>query len=203
MTQNSPSEELTLFDIESGISGLVNERDECETDAEREQVDQAIAAYIAAEITKVDGIRSYMLHCQIMSAAAQEEAERQRVRAKQWEARAANLKAMCLRVLQSAGKKKVEGRTGALMVKGNGGLAPLNVTDESMIPEECCVYAGKIAGPLWLRTVVVCPWLEQPFAGEAVKMERQVVNGLVRDSLKVGPVAGAFLGDRESHLEIK
>lgn len=194
---------LSLFDIEQGLAAVLSEYEDCESDAERANVQQAIEAYVAAEVAKVDGIRSYLRHCGIMATAAKEEAQRFNERARAWEARESRLKEACLRVMDSAGKKKLEGNTGTLLVKGNGGLAPLNKTDESMIPDECCYFVGKVAAPLWLRTVKQCPWLENEFAGDSVKMERTVDNKLVRDALAKGPVAGAFLGERDRHLEVR
>lgn len=194
---------LTLFDIERALVDLLSEYEECQNDDERTNVQNAIEAYVAAEVEKVDGVRAYLRHSEIMAAAAQQEAERFRERAKAWQSRADRLKDACLRIMSGAGKKKLEGRTGALLVKGNGGLAPLVITDETMIPEECVVYTGKIAGPLWLRTLKQCPWMEAEFAGSSVQMKREVNNGLVREALAKGPVAGAFLTDREKHLEVK
>ena len=194
---------LSLFEIERALVDLLAEYEDCQDDAERANVQTAIEAYVAAEVQKVDGVRAYLRHCEIMAAAAQEEAERFRDRSKAWGNRAERLKDACLRVMTAAGKKKLEGRTGSLLAKGNGGLAPLVVTDATMLPEECVVYEGKVAGPLWARTLKQCPWLEPEFAGAAVKMERSANNAAIREALGKGPVAGAYLDERGKHLEVK
>lgn len=194
---------LTLFDIERGLVEVLAEYEECQNDEDRANCQNAIEAYCRAEVDKADGIAAYLRHCAFMAQAAQEESERMRERAKAWKARSDRLKDACLQIMLLAGKKKIEGHTSTLSARANGGLAPLMITDASMIPEDCTWYEGKVRGPLWLRTVAQCPWLDGMFAGDDVKMERTISNSAVRESLAKGPVAGAYLDSRGQSLQVK
>src|SRR6266851_3241791 len=111
----SPSElttqSLTLFQLESELRELMDFRDSEELTAEELQaVDIQIATYVAKEIAKVDNLRAYMRHCQIMSEAAKQEAELQAKRANSWKNRLDYLKGCCLDAMNLMGKKKLEGR---------------------------------------------------------------------------------------------
>ena len=144
--------ELSLYAIESDLVNLIEMREqvreELGADATPEDIaeetaaiDNAIALYIKSEITKVDNIRAFWRHCELMRDAAKEEARVQSDRSKAWGARLDRLKATCALVMESipfpAGKpKKLEGRTGALYLKANGGKQAVEVTDESLVPDE-------------------------------------------------------------------
>ena len=141
--------ELSLYQIESGLADLIEMRETCvgsgddpQTDYEHQirVIDEAIRQYIETEIRKVDGIRSFWRHCELMRDAAKIEAEQQAKRSAQWAGRLERLKSMCKTVMESMpwpeGKpKKLEGRTGALYLKANGGKA-VEITDRGLVPPE-------------------------------------------------------------------
>ena len=126
---------LSLYDVSRQLVELMTFRDEEElTDEEREAVDGEILRYIAAEVTKVDNLRGYLRHCEVMEEAHRKEAEKQTGMARIWEEREKRLKNYVLRALAAAGKTRVEGKTGVLRVQGNGGQAPMEIFDENAIP---------------------------------------------------------------------
>ena len=89
-----------------------------------------------------------------MRDAAKEEARVQSERSKAWGARLDRLKATCALVMESipfpAGKpKKLEGRTGALYLKANGGKQAVEVTDESLVPDELCTVTVTMPMDVW------------------------------------------------------
>ncbi len=129
---------ISLFELESGLVDLVREREDIaegpdsdEKTAQLMVVDNAIREWLGREIRKVDGIRNYIRHCEVMSAAAMEEANCQLERSRLW--------------------------SGEIRVQGNGGLQPLNITDESMIPEEFFRYEGWISSPV-MHNLANCAW---------------------------------------------
>ena len=166
---------LSLFEIERDLAVLMDARAEADCEDGIKACDQALAEYAAREVAKVDGIRAYLRHCEVMEEAATAEADIQRARAKAWGSRAEALEKACLLALEAAGKKSVEGRTGKLSVRNNGGKQPLVIDDESKLPS---VYTPMI--------------ITNPVDREAVR--RDLENGI--------PVPGAHLGERGKHLSI-
>lgn len=125
---------LTLFDIESAWMDLIQAREEAEElidPAEREAgliaVDNAIAEYVAREVSKVDGIRAVCRRLKLEAEAAEAESDRQRVRMKRAEDLLAKIKICAQVAIEMTGKKRIEGKTGYLLLKGNGGVRPLQV----------------------------------------------------------------------------
>jgi myo-inositol catabolism protein IolC len=139
-------------------------------------VDQAIQEYAQREIAKVDTLRSYLRHCEVMEKAHREEAERQTRMAQLWEERDRRLKSYVLRALEAAGKTRVEGKTGVLKVQRNGGLAPMEIFDESSIP-----------------TKYTPMQISYPLDKEALR----------RDLAAGKDVPGARLGERGVHLRVE
>ncbi len=171
--------ELTqsLWNIEQGWSALLTEREDmleqlvaCQVakqpEAEAEaaahlcRIDEAIVAHAKREVRKVDGIRGIWKHLQMQHAAATEEARVQSARAKAIEANLNALKSAVQITMEEmpwvAGKtRKLEGRLGALYLKGNGGRRAVTITDEAMVPDEFCVYEGRIRGDIWNALLLV------------------------------------------------
>ena len=166
---------LSLWDIESGLHELMEAREEADATGIL-AIDQAILDYIHREIEKVDGVRAYLKHCDIMAKAAREEANRQQERAQRWESRRDRLRTFCLMTLEAFGRKRLEGRTGSISIRANGGLRPLVITSEADIPERFKIqvvsYQIDKAG---LRVVLE--------AGETVP--------------------GAHLEERKNHIEVR
>lgn len=208
--------ELSLYAIESDLVNLIEMREQAteemlaikdgstpEHDAAMEAIaviDNQIREYITAEIRKVDNIRAFWRHCELMRDAAKEEARVQSDRSKAWGARLDRLKATCALVMESipfpAGKpKKLEGRTGVLLLKANGGKQAVEVTDESLVPDELCTVTVTMLAIEWhrgtnLRTISVGP--------------RTPSRSLIGEQLANGEgVPGARLAERGNHVECK
>ena len=115
--------DLSLYTIESDLANLVEMREQAqarvvanetrtddeiteEDDAlgdpfqELKVIDDQIREYVTAEIRKVDNIRSFWRHCELMRDAAKEEARVQSERSKAWGARLDRLKATCALVME-------------------------------------------------------------------------------------------------------
>ena len=119
------NENLSLYHIEQDLAELMGARDE-ELQAINEgtrkdadglaAIDQAIKEYAAREVAKVDSIRGYLRWAKVQADAAEDEAERQDARAKLLRAGMDRLKEFVVSVMNTAGKKAIEGKTGKLMV---------------------------------------------------------------------------------------
>ncbi len=102
----------------------------------------------------MDGIRSYLKHAEMMSEAALKEAETQKSRGLAWLARAVRLKEFCRMVMEGMDWKpeqvrKLEGRSGSITLKANGGRQALELTDASLLPEEFYSKRVTIPGFIW------------------------------------------------------
>lgn len=172
---------LSLYQIESELAELVEFRESCETDEERKVADTQILAYVEREVRKVDGIRSYLKHCEMMAAAAKEEATLQSGRARAWQNRVDGLKDAVLGVMQLRELKKLEGRTGFLMVKGNGGLQKLDITDETLVPPQYCEVTVTMSVADWL--FAQAEFLKRGVGVGNMIATRQVKTDLVRKAL--------------------
>lgn len=128
--------DLSLFDVERALHELMDVWQEAETPEAIAAAELAIRAYAEAEVRKVDGIRRYIRVCTDQAAAAKAEAQVQIGRQRTWEARRDRLMQFTLDVMNSFGVKKLPGATGSLMVKGNGGLAPLSIVSQDLLPGE-------------------------------------------------------------------
>ena len=185
------NENLSLYHIEQDLAELMGARDE-ELQAINEgtrkdadglaAIDQAIKEYAAREVAKVDSIRGYLRWAKVQADAAEDEAERQDARAKLLRAGMDRLKEFVVSVMNTAGKKAIEGKTGKLMVKGNGGVEPLVIADESLIPDELCWMEGRIRADLWLALGETVPGLI-PESSIAFSLKRVPSNTLVREAL--------------------
>ena len=168
--------DLSLYTIESDLSNLIEMREQAQAELyaittlgespERTEatealkiIDDQISQYIGAEIRKVDNIRSFWRHCELMRDAAKAEAETQAQRAKAWASRLDRLKETCRSVMETipfpTGKpRKLEGRTGSLLLKANGGKQAVEISDESMVPDELCTVTVTMSAALWNAAAV-------------------------------------------------
>jgi hypothetical protein len=159
----------------------------------------AIAEYVRSEVRKVDGIRAYLKHWQMLSAAAKAESEIQGARHRALENRINRLKEISRAAMEEIGVKRLEGTTGVLRVQKNGGKVPVVVTDPLLVPDEYVVYEGRIRGVAWAAVRDFGPngWIQR----EDVQMERKVLANAIQADLEKGiPVPGAYLGERGEHL---
>ena len=187
---------LTLWTIEDSLLQLVAAREDAAADMEISEderrdrlqvIDTALADYIRQEITKVDNVRSYLMHCKLMADAARAERAAMEARVRIWEARESRLKGICISALDAADKKRVEGKTGSLSVRGNGGLQPLVVDQPEMVPDEVCVWVGTVGPAVWKRIQMLA------ITDPATKLERQPSNAAIREALgKPCPECGAL-----------
>lgn len=173
---------LSLFDIERGLHELMDAWQEAATPEAVAQAEQAIQAYAEAEVRKVDGIRAYLRACETQMQAAKAEMNAQAQRVRMWEARRDRLKAFVFETMQSFGVRKIEGATGSLSIRGNGGVEPLTITDPELIPDEFCTVTITLAADMWADDDM------QTFFGgwhsdEYKVAPREPVNALIRAEL--------------------
>lgn len=144
---------MSLWNIEQGLADLMEQREELlandpfdnldrEAHAARlVDIDLAIAEYVKAEVRKVDNIRGLVKHLEMIRDAAWKESDVMKNRAQAADRQLTVLKSAIQVTMEEMewreGKlRKLEGKTGSISLKGNGGRQPVVITDEALIPEE-------------------------------------------------------------------
>jgi hypothetical protein len=165
---------MSLWNIEQGLADLFEQREELltnpppiETLGDDQQtayavmlteVDLAIAEYIKAEVKKVDGVRGWWKHLEMIRDAAKAEAKAMQDRAQVFDRQLTVLKNAIQITLEEmewrAGKpRKLEGKIGSISLKGNGGRQPVVITDEALIPNEFQLVTMTISADAYERVL--------------------------------------------------
>jgi len=204
---------LSLYQIESDLAQLVRMREEVretlgenatpeDIAQELQAIDNAIRQYVRAEIRKADSIADYLLTLDRLAGEPKQrkegtirceldlEIDRLRERRDALRTRAEHLKEIVKAVMSGMdwkpGKpRKLEGLRHNLRLVGNGGVQPLVITDESLIPDDLCVWVGEIDGPAWRyleRLINSHPNFARSVSA-SVRMVRQPSNAAVRARL--------------------
>lgn len=122
-----------LVAIQDHLEALFDTYDmTAEGSPEREALTMEIALYLEAEIRKVDSIAGYLAHCESQQGFASEEIKRLQERKKSWERKQQRLEDYIQRVMEAAGKTKLEGRVSTLALRA---CPPsVEVVDQSQVP---------------------------------------------------------------------
>jgi metal-dependent amidase/aminoacylase/carboxypeptidase family protein len=212
---------MTLWNIEQGLADLFERREELlsnpppfgasaddpdETyDRQLMAVDVAIASYIKAEVQKVDGVRGWWKHLEMIRDAAKAEAKTMQDRAAAADRQLTVLKNAIQITLEEmewrAGKpRKLEGKTGSISLVGNGGRQPVVITDEALIPDEYRTVTVKMNAELWRK---ICAALPDLAGMQECRKEPNLT--LIYNALESGMdgVPGAVLAPLGSHVRVK
>lgn len=203
---------MTLWNIEQGLADLFEQREELAAIEGAESVyyvdlaavDLAIAAYMKAEVQKVDGVRSWWKHLEMMRDAARDEADTMHDRAQAFDRQLTVLKSAILVTLEEmefrAGKpRKLEGKTGSISLVGNGGRRPVVITDEALVPDEYQTVTVKMKASSYRTLLVEHPTLEI-FASKPEPNLTLIYNALESG---IDGVPGAVLAPLGSHVRVK
>jgi hypothetical protein len=157
-----PVLDLTLHQLETELAQLVEYRQERLADTVDRPSEEEIAAldaeiqrYQIAGPAKVSGVAAIFRSWRAKRETARAEANRLLQIVKHYECMEARLKEYAAGVLEKLpapkkGCRKLVGADGSqLLLKGNGGVQPLEITDAAAVPDDLCVYVLKLAGPEW------------------------------------------------------
>ena len=204
---------MTLWNIEQGLADLFEQREELmapeasgvESLAELQQIDLAIADYIKAEVQKVDGVRGWWKHLEMIRDAAKAEAKAMQSRAEVFDRQLTVLKNAIQITLEEmefrAGKpRKLEGKTGSISLVGNGGRRPVVITDETLIPDEYRTVTVRMNAELWRK---VCAALPDLAGLQECRKEPSMT--AIYNALESGMdgVPGAVLAPLGAHVRVK
>jgi hypothetical protein len=79
--------------------------------------------------------------------------------------------------MDAAGKQRLEGHTGTLRIKGNGGVEPLVLDNPPLIPDDYCVWQGQISAAQFRQFSL------ELMTDPITKLERRPSNALIREGL--------------------
>lgn len=198
---------LTLYQLDEELTSLlsyrqerVEDRDSPASSEELEAVDGAIAAYMAQLPRKVDNVASFIRHCEGLI----EEDDREIARYKAHKAAVAEnlerIKSCAAVVLErqpmpAKGCRKLVGAHSTLMLKGNGGVQPLVISDPLMVPDELCTWRGELShATMTALLAAVQMWAEDDrieghITTRLLGLARTPSNSLIREAL-LQPCAG-------------
>lgn len=234
MTAEIEKPKFTLMEIESALSELLTARAEAEEmpEAEREQalaaVDDALAEYVSREVQKADSIIGFCRNLKRAMEAAKEDRDYYAKRAEFLKRTLDRVKDLTHTAMEFVGKKRIDGRNGYLMLKGNGGVEPLTIDDPAMIPDEFKVVRVTMSAkdfnrlrPIIAKMAITIPAIDAEVSQSRIReaLAQPCWNcggeGTMPDAFDgVGPCAvcdgsgkntvpGAHLEPRGSHVEIR
>jgi hypothetical protein len=158
---------MPLWQIEQELETLLDTLAGC-PDELRPELEARIAAYVTAEIDKVDRIGAVLSSLDSVAANAKTEIERLRERQQSAERRARQLEQYVLRVLRERDSRQLNGRNVTFTVRRSEALI---IDDPNVVPDE------------WKRKTLVVDIPKDP-------LKRAIKSG--------GDVPGAHIEERES-----
>lgn len=215
--QPNPLPDLTLFHLDAELQALVLYREERAADTadpitpeELAAIDGEITKYLEALPKKVSGVVAVIRDWKAKQEIARQECDRYAGIVRHFEAVEKRLKEYCAVILErqpmpAKGARKLTGADGSMiMLKGNGGLQPLEITDEAQLPDDCKKATITIPLNLWQD---VFSAISDSMADEVSRNITVVIapdQGAIRAVIQAeGGVPGARLLDRGSHVEIR
>lgn len=147
---------LSLYSLTDDLAQLLAERAEMvEGREDTAEVDTAIEQYMAALPDKVDAVVHVLRTLESIETLAAEEIARLTARRRAAASNRERLEQYCCSILEQQpkpkrGSRKLEGATSTLALKGNGGVEPLDITDESLVPDEYCMAEIRMPWNEWL-----------------------------------------------------
>jgi hypothetical protein len=157
---------LELFEMRAEAQQLVTDAGPvatwpdgiCQAAEDLKVLDEQIALYMAALPAKVDGVRAVWRRIEVLIQEAADEVKFQSRRGQHLKADLDRLKDYCQRCMEliewpAKKPRKLEGRNGYLLLKVNGGRPAVEITDESMLPNECKTVTVTFTVPRWYEVL--------------------------------------------------
>ncbi len=147
------TQSLSLYEIEHELLELLRMRDQATEEgappAEIEAIDQALSDYFTREVRKVNHIAEAIHSYEAAAAQALSEAKRMKERAESLDNTAKRIKAATLRAMQDHRVRVLETAEHRLRVQANGGKEPLEIEDETLVPQAFQGVNVRMSVRLW------------------------------------------------------
>lgn len=218
-----PVADHTLYHLTDELAALLGLRSEMEeAKDDTTAVDEQIAEYMAALPEKVDAVVHVLRTFESQAELASAEVKRLTARRRKFASAVERLKEYCCNVLEkmpkpNKGSRRLEGSTATLALKTNGGVEPMTIYDESLVPDEYCLFEVRLNCEEYLRfkaadaVIPELPIIRTPDnqrVRKALSAPCWLCDGNGADCSECGgsghsTVPGARLEPRGSHLEIR
>jgi hypothetical protein len=133
----------SLYEITDHLAALFDTVDMAETEEQRQAIGAEIANYLEAEVRKVDGVASYLAHCEAQQQLAAAEIQRLQNRKEAYERREEHLKQYVISIMEANKLKKLEGATSTLSLRACP--ASVEVLDEAAVPAEFMIVKQVVS----------------------------------------------------------
>ncbi len=207
--RNDPERGMGLYRIDETIAQLIQLReDPATTEEERAAIDGELKLYAEEQMpAKVDGYRGYIKLCRMNQQAAKEEKAIAFDAERMWASRAERMEEILKEVMERRGVKRLDGKIGHISLKGNGGLAPMEPVNESILPDEYRSISFTLPLPAWYKLQKLLEMTDQGGMLRFMLMSAKAASvnmASVRAALEAGEdVPGARLAERGKHIEVK
>lgn len=205
----------SLFVIETVLSDLFDTRQEiidqiaftdeqiADKQAALDTVDAAIVETITAEVRKVDNISRFLLELKARREAIGREVERLGGISTACENTERRIKEMVLQIMRDTDTKKLEGKIGTLKRQGNGGVQPVEVVQESLVPARFQRLTVTVNAAFWADIVRRVGNMEDAFEGNLSVSKPAPYKEAIRKELEAGQgVPGCVLRERGEQLRV-
>lgn len=154
----------SLFQISTGLTRLMAQREDLLAEfAAAKRVDDQVRLGNAIEalelqikeesepneLAKVDSVRGYLLHCDMMEAAAKEEKDRQAANERHWKGTSDFLKSCVMQTLEATGKDKLQGKHGYLRSQVNSAAPAPIISRPDMVPRDLRTQTITVNARAW------------------------------------------------------
>lgn len=188
---------LSLYRLDEELTDLLAYRQERVDDQqspasaeELEACDTAIRQYMEQLPRKVDGVAAVLRYFDEQVEFADREIARLRERKRQVEANIERVEGFAAAVLEkqpqpAKGCRKLVGSHSTLMLKGNGGVQPLVISQPDLIPDELCVWRGELHDTEFCRIMrsLSAEWPPEALNVVMSRFTRIPSNSLIREAL--------------------
>lgn len=169
---------LDLMEERESIAERVSKDPSGRASAELAAIDSGISAYVACKVEEVNELRGCYFALVDGASVAEKEALRAQNRALVLQGRAENLKSLIKLCMETLGRNRFESALGFFRLQGNGGVQPLQVTNESLLPDELCNVEVIMSAETWKRLTENNPLVD------GAKVTRIPSNSRIRKSLE-------------------
>ena len=162
MTNATPETRLSLYALTDDLTQLLAVQDEMIANGEdTTEINRQIVEYVATRIPeRVDAAAHVSKHLKAQEELADAEEKRLKARKLNFRAMRDRLHDYLERVLEmlpepKRGVRRLEGDYASIALYGNGGLAPLEIYDESLLPAEYFTYQIQLSHSDYLKALDV------------------------------------------------
>lgn len=210
----------SLFQISTGLTRLMAQREDLLAEfAKAKSVDDQVRLGNAIEalelqikeeaepreLEKVDNVRNYLLMCDMMESAAEEEEKRQAAHKRHWKATSDFLKRCVMQTLEATGKTRLQGKHGYLRSQVNSAAPAPVISQPDLVPDELVVWEAGFTNREMLK---IYDAIRDKWDGTTAETFKRLLKrvpslALIKAELEANrAVAGCSLPEKGRHVRV-